>query len=564
MKKYLFRNEGEWAIQHLNLGQKGKDAWNKFVGGLYDSFRWAFEGNVEIVSHELEECEQMIHEKTLQCRTISTDPCIQGDVNLGVSRIFCPGGRTDFGIAERPGFQPLIKQINQIPAGEYTLIEDDIFSGGTIRQIINLIRQRGSVHIKKLIVGIQVGNPNLDIPIEALRTYDTSEIIDLNDPRDFLAGAFGGGLVVRYPWPWCLDGSCSHETKVRVPYAIPFVDTAARSSIPRDRVLEFSRKVWGLNVDFWKNFPGVKVVETERYFNAMALKLRLPSLETRQMSLICQDIQSLLEFPELSFECESKKGMIWIDLNNTLISGSTNKLTIPVDSWKSFIEEAQECGWEIGLCSNSPHKPLKTWGEQHGITGPIIAENGSLINGKLIANGGLNLTRLKCLIDDWIRERSINTLPEVLAPEFTISNLSGSGIAFGAGRISSISLFCLKNGHTDNGLTVELVTFLKRQVGHSLLDYSEKDGFVSIHGDDTENNKGRILRAIGWSLYKNGRGCWMIGDNWNDLTYAPALCSVGIVRGSNKFKRIAPFAERITISPHTRGVVELIRSITGI
>ena len=551
MRLYLFRNEDKWALQHLSeLESKKEKAWDRFIESLYGVYRWAFDEDIRIVSHRLEDIRREILRKVGGHPTISVDPCITGDVNLGVSRVFLPGGKIEMGIRERPGFPAIEQQIQMIPKGEYVLIEDDIFSGGTIQKIIDLLINK-EITIRKVVVGIRVGQPQLNVPTESIHNYNPEEVIDLNDPRDFLAGSYGGGLVVRYP-----------QSRVRVPYILPFVDTAARSSIPRKRVLEFSKKIWELNLDFYKQFPKVSIMDVEKYFGTMASRWGF-SGETA-MSSFCEEMLDLLVIPPMSFGCSARNGVIWIDLNGTLITEDSGLLTVDGEELRAMVLEAKECGWQIGLCSDSPARPLMHWGEKYGIDGPVIAENGALLlvypQKASLVKEECNVGSIRRIVEEWAQIHSVPLLPDVVSPEFQESHdtRTDTGVAFGGERIASVSVFCLKGGAPDDTLATLLHGYLKEYVNADLINFSEKHGFIAVHGSNPVYAKGEILRWLGWELYKEGKYCWMIGNSRNDLTYAPVLCPTGLVQ--HVFSEDIP-AEQIATSSCTQGVIELIRSI---
>lgn len=253
VRKYLLRNEGGWALKGLGINGKGPAAWDGYMQGLLAELPRSFEDPMDTEVHELDDHTARMREVVNGDFSVSLDPCIKGKRQLGISRQFLPGGRQDIGIAARPGFPDLERQIASLPTDQpITLVEDDIFTGGTMRRIIAQLRSRG-VQVAKVIVGIQVGTPELDVPVIALDQYEHEEVFDLSDPRDFLLGAHGSGLVVR-----CDDGEL-----VRAPYLYPFVDVAARCSMSSAAATEFSRVMWEHNVRFWERFERVRVCDLE-------------------------------------------------------------------------------------------------------------------------------------------------------------------------------------------------------------------------------------------------------------------------------------------------------------
>jgi nicotinic acid mononucleotide adenylyltransferase len=156
---------------------------------------------------------------------ISLDPMLPGDQNLAISRRFDLGGATRRGHTARPDTPDLPAQLAALPAGEHTLFDDDICTGGTVRFVQELLP--ASVRIQAISHLADAGPP-----------HDRQE---LADSRDFLLGSAEGGLVVVLP-----DGTLG-----RAPYILPWVDPGARASIPGDRIHAFSAEVWRLNADFF-------------------------------------------------------------------------------------------------------------------------------------------------------------------------------------------------------------------------------------------------------------------------------------------------------------------------
>ncbi|MDP3646198.1 MAG: phosphoribosyltransferase family protein [bacterium] len=545
-KQYLFRDEGAWALERLPLGPQGEEAWREFLNGLLKAFNEAFAGDVTLVVRALSDMEAYVKQAVAGEKSISIDPCISGDVNLGTSRIFLPGGRKDCGVGSRPGFPSIVEQLSTISRGtEFVLVEDDIFSGGTLQSIARILEAAG-VKVVRSVCGIQVGDSRFTLPVEAIEQYKSEVVLDLNDPRDFLVGARGGGLVVQ-----TADGAL-----VRVPYVLPFVDTNARSSIPRGRVLDFSKEVWRLNVDFWRHFPWVTLGLVELFLQEALYRWGYAS--DQPMVEVCRSIMRLLDLREGVPPISSgDKGVIFCDLNNTLVRGAN--LTVPEEIFRAAVREAKQSGWIIGLCSDFPYDALKVWGERYGMDGPVIAENGGIVDGVSIVRG-VNAARIRSLVSAWAARENVAVNPDIYSREFGGGTVF-SGIAFGAGRALSVSIFCcVAPEQPDEALTNRLGVFLAGHVPPASIDCSPGHGFVGIH--PTENfllQKGEVLRALGWQLYREGKACWMIGDSLSDITHAPGNVSVGVVgNASPEVKRVADY---VVGKPYTEGVCELLGKI---
>ena len=151
---------------------------------------------------------------------ISLDAMLGGRHTLALSRCFAPGGYTQLGHVARPGSPPLDAQVARIPDGRYLLRDDDRATGGTLAAAKALLRPA------QVIVGTRVAVEHA--PDE-----------DVADSRDFLLGANDGGLVLAMA-----DGRLG-----RAPYALPYVDPAARCSVPPEEARGFSEAVWRLNAE---------------------------------------------------------------------------------------------------------------------------------------------------------------------------------------------------------------------------------------------------------------------------------------------------------------------------
>ncbi|MFT5680225.1 MAG: nicotinic acid mononucleotide adenylyltransferase [Myxococcota bacterium] len=158
---------------------------------------------------------------------LSLDPLLPGDLSFAVSRRFDLGGTTRRGHVARPDALDLAEQCAAIPSGTYTLFDDDICTGSTVRFVQDALPTR--VRIAGVSHLATAGPPG--------------EHQEIADGRDFLLGSMAGGLVVALP-----DGTLG-----RAPYALPYVDPGARASLPAAHIHTFSRTVWRLNADFFAN-----------------------------------------------------------------------------------------------------------------------------------------------------------------------------------------------------------------------------------------------------------------------------------------------------------------------
>jgi len=184
---------------------------------------------------------------------ISLDPLVERAVRpLRVSRGFLLGGRTGVGLVARPGAAPLARQLAALPDDPtgrgFTLIDDDVCTGDTLREVVGLLEATGR-RIRRVVPGIRLdGTARTSIlgatlaPVLHYRTVGApgdARAMELADPRNFLLGL--SGLVVRLP-----DGGWG-----RAPYWLPFVSTAARIGTPAASDEEFALRLLDANLRFF-------------------------------------------------------------------------------------------------------------------------------------------------------------------------------------------------------------------------------------------------------------------------------------------------------------------------
>ncbi len=155
---------------------------------------------------------------------ISLDAMQRAPHELAISRRFALGGYRSSGHAARPGSPPLEVQLAAIPPGDYALCDDDAMTGGTLAAVRALLPPT-----------IRITETRLAI------SHAPDE--DVVDSRDFLLGADDGGLVVEL----------AHGRLGRAPYLLPYVDPAARCSLPPERTRELSIAIWKLNEEVFAN-----------------------------------------------------------------------------------------------------------------------------------------------------------------------------------------------------------------------------------------------------------------------------------------------------------------------
>jgi hypothetical protein len=265
---YIMRLDGEFTISPIaqRMATRNKlvaervkhsllEEYETFFHNLADSLRWGFsqKGTFELHVYDPNELDMSVRQRAIDMPTVSLDPLISHEVHsLKVSRAYYLGGKKYIGQIARPGNPSLDVQAQQIAENvngkPVCVVEDDVFSGGSISASLDALRAHG-VTILKVIPGIQVGTPEkltksglIVDPVVKYQTTDGIDIfdrVDLGDPRVYLVGA--SGLVVHLP-----NGEYG-----RAPYILPFVSSTARSSIPAESEYGFALKVLQANLDFF-------------------------------------------------------------------------------------------------------------------------------------------------------------------------------------------------------------------------------------------------------------------------------------------------------------------------
>jgi NAD+ synthetase len=240
--RLFLRNEGEWAVQHWvdRLGSEAlQQACRRFVTGVCEAVQQGFRearlpdppSPLQLDVLSIQEQRERARQRAQGVSILSLDPCLPGTVNLGVSRCFelC-ANEIRPGMVARPGWPGLQEQLAAIPAGNYWLVDDDIATGHTMKEVMAALPAHCRIEHQEALC--------------QLPDVRSTGLVDLGDLRDFLLGSWEGGLVVALP-----DGSLA-----RVPYLQPYVNPADRLSLPISQSFAFSRRIWQLNLEFFEGF----------------------------------------------------------------------------------------------------------------------------------------------------------------------------------------------------------------------------------------------------------------------------------------------------------------------
>jgi len=239
-KIYAVRNDGLWALEKLSKShgeQKVLEAKRGFLNDFVYYLQAIFSKD-SIVVVNLKSQQNFINVLNKSKKVINMDVCTNGGYRLYVSRLFdiCDGQLEPRAVIGRLGYPLVDKQISDIPSGTYVLVDDDVATGYTGGKVLSLLPRRIKIEstLKLLHEDLKTGKY---VPGKSFN------LIDVVDLRDFIIGSKDSGLVVTLP-----DGEIC-----RVPYLLPYVSLRSRAMIPPTEELEFSIKLWRLNVGFYKS-----------------------------------------------------------------------------------------------------------------------------------------------------------------------------------------------------------------------------------------------------------------------------------------------------------------------
>ncbi len=588
---YVMRKDGKFAMfpiaqkmsQDYLLGQDSVsqalfEEYDTFFANLADILKWGFspKGNIELHLYDPEKLDKDVRAKSEGKPIVSLDPLMNmGVCEQKVSRGYYLGGIKDFGQVTRPGSESLSAQAqkiaNKLNGTPVSIAEDDIFSGGSVISSLNELENQG-INIYKIVLGIQVGKPdkltemglNIDPSVEYGTSDDTNifDKVDLGDPRDYLLGA--SGLVVKLP-----NGKFG-----RAPYLLPFVSTAARASIPLELEEEFASKVLQANLQFFNNIEAklgkpLLLKQMDQYFvtymNTMyGFDQNTPMEQVvvwviKNKDTLWEQTKAQGSFQEKLEALNLPKNMVFVDLNGTLVPEELEDRQIPEEDvalLKAAVKKAKGKGLQVGLCSDSPLPQLLDLGQQIGIDGPTIAENGNILyyeNQKLIVNVLSNIDTNKNALSDVANNLGYQQVDDCVAVEFGGKkiNTNSSVWGFGANREASITVFGSpeliqslgKSFQTSNGISV---------------DCSPEYGFFAIHpGVNYKLNKGQLLQ----SLKAYGYNVLMIGNSMSDWVDPETGVQCAFVNGAKITPEAKQKASYISDQNLIKGVVDIIEQI---
>lgn len=586
---FIFRKDLDYAIRpvaksicadyRMNLQSVEnilKTEYESFFSEFLDLVQWSHSprGNVEIHLYDPVDINSRAEQKYKNSNLVSLDPLTSNGVHeLAMSREYYFSGKKFIKRIPRPGYGSFEQQISNFSSRfqykETTILDDDLFKGGSLIEALSLLRNN-KIEVKKIIPGIKVGDLDesytTGINLEPVVEYklangkDALSKVNIADPRDYLMGF--GGLVVRLP-----EGGHG-----RSPYFLPFLPTSDKTGIPKEYNEVFARQILLANMTFFKRVQNLtgKPIKL-RHVNPDFKKL-MHSVYGFDENVSMQDIVtwSLMTLEKtwkinekigLSEEIKDlnmPKKLVFIDVNGTLIDDSpNNQIDVGhIQKMREISRKLQDKGYGIGLCSDSSLDKLVLLSNLLGLNGPTIAENGNTIyfEGKEVVVRKLeSLDDTKQLIRNLLNNKMHHEVQDQKPDAFGGSHANyGKGEwCFGAGRKSSVSIYA--NTEVINNLSIQL------KEDNTTIDKSAQNNYLCVHPGNYKFNKAETLTTI--------KGCSdrvvMIGNSEADWVNRKNGVECGFVAGSDVSLAIGNQSAYLAKSTTINGVFEILEDINA-
>lgn len=244
---YFFRDDFKISSpEHIKKSREESFKKN-ILKAFKDSFKNSskFEENLIMNTLTLDLKKQKTLIETIKDKTISLDLYFKGNFPIEISREFnfADGQITPNRLVSR-NKESIEEQIKKIPAGEYTLIEDDKASGRTLALFYSLLSSK--IKVKKEFILTQ--------------EQGIQGFYDIVDFRDFLIGSKNGGLNSVLP----------NNLPCKIPYVLPYVSLKSRAKIHASQEKKMSIFIWKENLKVYKNSK-IKVKDLQEDIKSLFL-----------------------------------------------------------------------------------------------------------------------------------------------------------------------------------------------------------------------------------------------------------------------------------------------------
>lgn len=262
----------QWLIKYPQYKQQLIDSFKIFHHGLCLAIKDNI--NLPIISIDAEEQLSYVKEFSKTQKTLNLDIYtnrIDYNSSLNLCRYFGIGDYQSQPIEMiiRPEYDTQLsveEYLSQYSAGDYHFVDDDIFTGKTLSFIKELL--------KPVDINISKEHSLLDIYFE--KNHISSSLYDIVDTRDFLLGAFSGGLT-------CL----LKENYIRVPYIQPWVNLQKRAKLDPFKLKKFNTTILQLNKDFFEKNSFISFND----FDTHIKKFLLSQYHTSTITKWCENHQ---------------------------------------------------------------------------------------------------------------------------------------------------------------------------------------------------------------------------------------------------------------------------------
>lgn len=187
---------------------------------------------------------------------------------LNVNRLVTFTG-SEVGIGQRPGYPAMHLQVNtlvtQADGNPYVIVEDGLFSGNTMRQVIRAFEKAGA-HVIMVVAGFQfpraqqaitelTTDPSVKREIEVATVYDLvpEQLVDWMPDHDFFPFVPNCGRVLgvnmgEHAIPYYNRNGTSYS----IPYLSTYCDMERWTSLPARAGTEFTRTCLGLTTQLFQ------------------------------------------------------------------------------------------------------------------------------------------------------------------------------------------------------------------------------------------------------------------------------------------------------------------------
>lgn len=159
-----------------------------------------------------------------------------------------------------------------------TLVDDVIFSGGTISQIVDVLQEH-EIEVNSVVAGISIGEAKEKLAsrgIQLRSAHHYPDVIDEICCRDFIIGSpYGGRTVIA---SYQVNGAEGTLSSIQyAPYILSLGNPVKWATIPKERVRDFSICMMDISTKIWSDIQDLN----HRYFSTSDLGCRVYRLPER-------------------------------------------------------------------------------------------------------------------------------------------------------------------------------------------------------------------------------------------------------------------------------------------